>query len=120
MKVYCNGDLKGQIDANELPGDPNANEFGPLFALPVGSFRIGTRGGNWGMWNGYIQDFQLYDYCLSPAEVAYLATDGTGSVFLPLVTPANLASSGNPLTEKIDFGDIAVMCQQWHTQVLWP
>jgi hypothetical protein len=120
MKVYCNGNLVAHADTNGIAGDPNINEYGPLFDKAVGSFRIGTRGGNWGMWNGYMDDFKVYDYCLSPAEVSYLATDGTGAVFLPLVSNANLKSSGNAHTETIDFKDLAVMCQQWHTQVLYP
>ena len=123
--VYCNGNLVAHTDANEQPGDVNANEYGPLFSPAVGAFRIGTRGGNWGMWNGYIQDFQVYDYTLAPAEVAWLATDGSGHIFLPLVSPANINTDGvaNPATDVnqiVNFADIATMGKQWHTMILWP
>ncbi len=87
MLVYCNGNLVGDI--NSL--DPGASTTAqPLFPAGVGALRIGTRGTNWGGWNGYMQDFQVYDYTLSAAEVAYLATDGTGEIFVPLVSPANI------------------------------
>jgi hypothetical protein len=125
LAVYCNGSLVAHTDANNQGGDPNALVKGPLFRLPVGSFRIGTRGDNWAMWNGRLDDFQVYDYALSPAEVAYLATDGAGHIFLPLVSPANLNTDGvaSPATDPnqiVNFGDLAIMGKQWHTQQLWP
>jgi hypothetical protein len=125
MALYLNGNLLRQSDANQQTGDPNVNVYGPLFDPNVGSFRIGTRGGNWGMWNGYIQDFQVYDYNLTPAEVAYLATDGEGEVFLPLVSPANINKDGAATPELdvnqiVDFRDMAIMCNEWHTIKLWP
>jgi len=125
MKVYCNGVLQGQTDANGEPNDPNKNVFGPLFDPNVGAVRVGTRGTNWGQWAGYINDFQIYDYCLSDAEVAYLATDGSGSIFIPLVSPANINKDGStsPLTDVnqiVDFRDLAIMGKQWHTIQLWP
>ena len=126
MKTYLNGNLIAHSDANGLTGDPNAAVYGPLCADPnVSAFRIGTRGGNWGMWNGYIQDFKVYDYNLTAGEVAYLATDGNGFTFLPLVSPANINQDGSvsPMTDAnqiIDFRDIAIMGKQWHTQILWP
>jgi hypothetical protein len=67
-----------------------------------------------------MQDFQVYDYALTAAQIQYLATDGTGSISLPLVSTANLKSSGNPNTEIIDFQDMSVMGDQWHKQILWP
>jgi hypothetical protein len=125
MKVYYNGTLMGRNDANGQPGDPNVNVYGPLFAQAVGAFRIGTRGGNWGLWCGYMQDFQTYDYCLSDAEVAWLATDGKGSIFVPLISRANLNFDGStsPATDVnqiVNFGDLAIMGKQWHTTILWP
>jgi hypothetical protein len=126
LKVYCNGTLMGHCDANGQPGDPNANAYGPLFDKNVGAFRIGTSGGNWGMWNGRIDDFQVYDYCLSDAEVAYLATDGSpGIIFIPLISPANIntdgsASPSTDVNQIVNFGDLAIMGKQWHTQILWP
>jgi len=125
LKVYHNGTLMGHYDSNGLTGDPNINAYGRLFDPNVGAFRIGTRGTNWGLWNGYIQDFQVYDYNLSDNEVAYLALDGAASLFVPLVSPANINADGSasPLTDVnqiVNFGDLAIMCNQWHTQILYP
>ncbi len=123
MKVYCNGNIVGRCDANGLTGDPNANEYGPLFNSVVGAFHVGTRGTNWGMWNGYIADFQVYNYTLSDAEVAYLATDGTGQILIPLVTKANLYLDGGTAGDQnqvVNFEDLSVMGSQWHQIKLWP
>jgi hypothetical protein len=123
MKVYCNGNLVAHTDATGLPGDPNAYVYGPLFPMPNGDIHIGTRGHNWAMWSGYLDDFQVYDYALSAGEVAYLATDGTQCICIPLpqdADKANLKKSGSMCNEIIDFQDFAVMGQQWHTQILWP
>jgi hypothetical protein len=120
MSMYLNGQLIKYADANGQPGDPNAGVYGPLFNKAVGAFRIGTRGTNWAYWIGRMDDFQVYDYALSQAEVQWLVTDGTGYVFLPLVSPANIKADGTPIQQIVNFGDLAIMGQQWHTQILWP
>jgi hypothetical protein len=119
MFIYGNGSLVGTATGATTP----------LFTLPVQSIRIGMRGqsyANWGKWSGEAQDFKVYDYALDANEIAYEATDGNGVVgFIPLVSPANLNKDGaaSPLTDpnqKVNFGDLAIMGKQWHTQILWP
>jgi hypothetical protein len=121
MKVYCNGNLVAHTDATGLPGDPNAGVYGPLFPMPTGDFHIGTRGHNFAMWSGKLDDFQIYDYALSAAEVQYLATDGTGSLLLPLTIRENLKVDGNPAAEIVNFKDFAVLANQWrqHWEPWW-
>jgi hypothetical protein len=120
LAIYQNGYNVAEIDTNNMPGDPNAGVYGPWITMPAGAIHIGTRGTNWAMWSGKLADFQIYDYALSDAEIAYLTTDGTGNLLIPLITKANLKSSGNPATEIIDFQDLAVMGNQWHQIQLWP
>jgi hypothetical protein len=123
LSWYCNGVLLKQeayTDSNN--GDPNI--YGPLFSLPVSAFTIGL-GGWGGNWAGYIDDFQVYDYALSAAEVAYLATDGDGHLVLPLTSPANIDLDGSTSPETdpnqiVNFGDLALMCDEWMTEKLWP
>jgi hypothetical protein len=118
MIIYCNGVVVGDVNTAD-----DADVFGPLFNKNVGAFRIGTLGGNWGMWAGYIDDFEVYDYCLSAAEVAYLASDGDYCHIIPIdpiVQKANLKKSNIPGTEIIDFQDFAILGQQWRTEILWP
>jgi hypothetical protein len=87
----------------------------------VGAFRIGTRGSNWDMWSGKLDDFQVYDYALSGSEVAWLATDGTGEIKIPLTTKSNLYLDGgtaNDMNQVVNFEDLSVMGDQWH-QLKW-
>jgi len=122
MAIYQNGHMIAHVDANGLPGDPNAFAGGKLWNTDRGltRFVIAQRGDNWSEWAGWIADFQVYDYGLSDAEIAYLATDGTGSRLLPLSTPANLVSTGAGADQVINFADLAEMCSEWRNTVLWP
>jgi len=120
LQVYCNGNLVAHNDANGIAGDPNAAVYGPLFPMPNGDIHIGTRGHNWAMWSGKLADFKIYNYALSAQEVQYEATDGTGSLLLPLTIRENLKVDGTPATEIVNLKDLALMGQQWHQQVLWP
>ena len=125
ISFYCNGNLVGHeadTDSNQS-GGLDQHIYGPLFTPPATNFTIGTR--SWAWWVGRIADFQVYDYALSAEEVAYLATDGTGHIVLPLVSPANFNTDGVALPAKdpnqiVDFRDLAIMGKQWHTQILWP
>jgi hypothetical protein len=118
---YCNGSLIGhEADTDANNGDPNIS--GPLFPLPVSAFTIGV-GGWGGNWAGRINDFQVYDQALSAEEIAYLATDGTGQLVLPLVSRSNFYLDGgtaNDANQIVNFEDMSVMGDQWHQIKLWP
>ena len=146
MKIYVNGVLLAHQDANGDPCDPNRGASGPLIVPPVplptgpgwvqglDAFMLGERGGNswfnWGNWVGRIDDFQLYDYALTAAEVEWLATDSTcasctASIYVPLVSTANIkldGVNGNQLdpNQIVNFGDMAIMENEWHTLLLYP
>jgi hypothetical protein len=53
--------------------------------------------------------------------VQWLATDGTGSIFVPLVSAANLKEDDKPTTEQVvNFADLSKVLDQWRQQILWP
>jgi len=108
MAIYLNGQ-----DVNE-----SNNVTVGMFTPPVDRFYIGTRDQWWGYWAGRVDDFRVYDYALSAAEAGYIATRGTGEIYLPLGSPANLEQSGPP--QAINFKDYSILAQQWLTQQLWP
>jgi len=63
------------------------------------------------------------NFALKMAEIDYLATDGTGSLLLPLVSNANLNLSGGTAGDAnqiVNFEDLSVMGDQWHQLKLWP
>jgi hypothetical protein len=113
MTVYCNGKVVNSA------GLASAN-VAPFFKLPIQSFRIGMRGGqwaNWGKWSGKMQDFKVYDYALDANEIAHEATDGTGIVaFTPLVSKSNINLDGlspEDPAQIVNFNDLAIMGQEW-------
>ncbi len=64
-------------------------------------------------YRGKIDDFRVYDYPLSQAEVVNLA--GKASVYQPAYTAADLDGD-----TKVNFKDFALLAQNWRTLVLWP
>jgi hypothetical protein len=112
MLVYLNGRVVADINSLD-----DADVSGPLFSMPAGAFRIGTRGDNWCSWRGRLDDFRVYDYPLSAEEVAYIATRGTGQIFVPVVSAANIKSSSPQI---VNFDDLALMVDEWLTTKLWP
>ena len=114
---YCNGTLlKQELVTDANAGDPNIDS--PLFTSPT-AFTIGNSG--WaGFWAGRVDDFQVYDYALSAEEVAYLATDGTGTIVIPINLAANMVAPGTTAEQVVNFADLAEMCTEWRKQILWP
>jgi hypothetical protein len=111
MRIYENGARIAEIN--------NANIDTPLLTVVPTLFRVGSRtGDNWGMWAGKIDDFRMYDYALNADQVAWIATNGTGSLYVPLAEPTNLKRGSSP--ERVDFSDFAVFANQWLTEQLWP
>ena len=98
----------------------------PLLAADPNIFKIGERYGWDPSMVAKIDDVRMYGYALNANEIAWIATNGTGSIFVPLAEPSNLklgkVSIGNPPTdvEIVNFGDFALFANQWLTEQLWP
>jgi hypothetical protein len=101
MNIYLNGEL---YDSRTGTDSPITN---------ITSFEIGS--GWYGRYDGLIDDFQIYDYALSPAEVAWVATNSTGTFEDPTPAPTDLDASG-----RIDFRDFAILATQWLEDTTWP
>jgi hypothetical protein len=65
---------------------------------------------------GMIDDVRIYNYGLSQAEVAWLASDGTG--YVPLRSKYNIKSGESP--EAVNFRDFAELLKYWGDELLWP
>ena len=110
MRIYHNGRLEVEVvDVNSAAD--------PMFETPVGWFAIGARHIYWGYYIGRIDDFQVYNYVLSPKEIAWLATDGTGSLYVPLDRVTNLYDVAPNI---VDFKDLVVLADNWLEELLWP
>jgi hypothetical protein len=114
ISIYHNGALLASKTRSEL-GKPL------LSTVPL-IFKIGERYG----WDpsivAKVDDFRMYDYALDANEIAWIATNGTKTLLVPLIeakgTPNLKINSPSP--QVVDFGDFAVLANQWLTEKLWP
>jgi hypothetical protein len=109
ISSYVNGQLEESKDVN--------NPYG--LSQDVNGLAIGNKArgdANDTPFEGTIDDVRVYNYGLSQAEVAWLATEGTG-VFL-LTSPANLLSGEEP--EVINLRDFARLMESWLDDKFWP
>jgi hypothetical protein len=107
LTVYQNGqaDASITVGAKELLADANDG-------LGIG----GRYGDSSNRFEGAFDDVRIYDRGLTRAEVAYLASQGTGTILLD--SEANLYSG--ELVEVINIRDLAVMLDHWLEVELWP
>jgi hypothetical protein len=114
QKIYRNGlliALNNNATAAETTKLDTTNNF-----ATIGAWR--WSGGYGGYVDGWIDDFRIYSYALSPEEVLYLAVEygtATSPMTQGLITPAD-ASGDN----KVNFYDFAVMANYWLQNVVWP
>ncbi|MCJ7729878.1 MAG: LamG domain-containing protein [Sedimentisphaerales bacterium] len=111
MRIYQNGEMIAE--ANKLSG--------PMLmpGVAIEHFRMGRMNQGSESYLGKIDDFKIYDYALSDAQAGYIGTGGTG--YVPFVNVANIKTNP-PLTQEfVNFGDFAIIGQQWMTgPILWP
>jgi len=100
-----------QIFHNGLLFDSRTGADSPISSIT--SFEIGS--GWYGGYDGLIDDFRLYNYPLSQAEIAHVATNGTGIFEQPLMIPVDLNDD-----DQINFSDFALLADQWLKNRLWP
>jgi hypothetical protein len=101
MEIYLNGRLYDCREGTDTP------------IVGITSFEIGT--GWYGRYDGAIDDFRIYDYALSPAEIAHAATRGTGVFPQAANSPADLDADGT-----VNLHDLALLATEWLQTNLWP
>ena len=107
MKIYHNGLLVSQ----------NNNVFEQINGTRAGTSNIGSSG-SFGCYKGKLDDFYVYDYALSQAEIVYLFA-GAGSELQQPLQP--FLSRFDPYRDgNIDFKDLAVLGHVWLQIRLWP
>ncbi len=113
ISLYLDGELVGEnTDADPLtPSD------------------LGETANNWlgrSQWtaddyfNGSLDDFRIYDYVLSQAEIMYLAGATGEEVYVPLSSPAELYDAEPQGSRAVNFMDFAVLAKMWLEEQLYP
>ncbi|MHC4619252.1 MAG: LamG domain-containing protein [Planctomycetota bacterium] len=68
---------------------------------------------------GKLDDFRVYDYALSRNEIAHVITGGT-TLYVPIVSKANLYDDEVAGSKVINFRDLAVIAENWLYKEFWP
>jgi hypothetical protein len=108
MRIYHNGVLAAQ----------NVDAFQPIDGAGAGRSTIGSRPDGSGGYEGKLDEFRVYDYALSHAEVLHLARGGGTELHQPLqpvLAPADPYEDG-----MITFRDFAILGEWWLRESLWP
>jgi hypothetical protein len=107
LTAYINGQIKGTSTVGAITLLADAND----------GLGIGGRYGDTNLrFQGGFDDVRVYDRGLIRAEVAYIASEGTGKVLLD--SAANLYYGESP--EVINIRDAAVLIETWLEERLWP
>lgn len=113
MRIYQNGRLVVQM--------PAFSTYSPVVDDTNGFFSIGAwrwSGGAGGFVDGWIDDFRVYDYALSPEEVLWLAQEG-GAASSPMLQPLIEAADTNE-DDRIDLDDAAEAARLWLQAAVFP
>jgi hypothetical protein len=114
VKCYVNGELDASRE------DANFVEQGfTLSQDPNNGLAIGSKAENLdNEFEGTVDDVRVYNCALSDAEVAWLASDGTG--YIPLTLPTNLYDKEKAGEKAINFKDLAMLLEDWLERQFWP
>jgi hypothetical protein len=119
IRVYQDGVIVAENVGHNVTGNKlDEATSSSLFTIGAWGYMSGTplTSSYGGYYTGYINDFQIYNYALSPAQVLSLALKGDdGSITQPLVTRANVIAD-----DIVNFKDFAVMANKWLQGVLYP
>jgi hypothetical protein len=111
MTLYVNGqveDFNDSVGSFTISQDP--------CGLAIGNLCDANNNDDPNPFIGKIDDVRVYDAALSEAEIAHIATGGTG--YVPLRSIANLHDGESP--EVVNFRDYAVIMSAWLEEKLWP
>jgi hypothetical protein len=112
LQIYLNSDLVSESDSNAA------------IVLPVDNAWLGMatdepNEGNWhDEYTGLLDEFKVFDYALSQAEINNLASAGTG--YIPLISALNLHDTEAAGLKAINTKDVAELLNHWLEEKLWP
>ncbi|MBN1765379.1 MAG: LamG domain-containing protein [Sedimentisphaerales bacterium] len=114
MRIYQNGVIVAEWDGasgQTMPAPVPGEDY-----LSVGAWA--WSGGSGGFYDGLMDDFRIYDYALSHAQVLQLAVDGgtaTSPLTQPLISPADIIKDN-----LVDLNDFAEISSKWLSEAVFP
>jgi hypothetical protein len=120
LRIYCNGALDNSGPDNTTEAIASLDE--PLYIgakLQEGAHAADPASAPVDHYfDGMLDDLQIYDYALSNGEILGLA--GTGDLYVPLTSPANISDDEPINSKKVNFRDFAVLADDWLKELVWP
>jgi hypothetical protein len=116
LRLYVNGLLEA---TTTLPAGYNLSGTSQHNAY-VGTITNNSTGSVYKFYQGLIDDVRVYNYALSNAEIAYLATKGAAQIYIPLQSPANIYDAEPPNSKSVNLRDYALLADMWLEELLWP
>ena len=86
----------------------------------IDKVQVGKRADNANHFPGNVDDARIYSVALSKEEIAYIATDGAGSLHIPIVSDADVYQGELPGEQWINFKDYALIADKYLEEILWP
>jgi hypothetical protein len=108
VKCYVNAQVVGTELAAAIPLSQDSNDLAIANKADADDTPL----------NGTVDDVRVYNRALTAAEVAYLATDGTG--YMPLASLANIFDPEPAGQKAVNIRDAAMMLATWLDEKLWP
>jgi len=113
VSVYVNGQLADSRD------DVNFVTGGKTLSQDTNDLAIGNRSdANNRAFEGTVDDVRVYDYALTEAQVAHIASGGSG--YIPLPSVVNIYDKELPTRKAVNFRDLDVLLDEWLETKLWP
>jgi hypothetical protein len=116
LRLYVDGLLEGTATLTagyNLSGTFQHNAY-------VGTITNHSNSALYKFYRGLIDDVRVYNYALSNAEIAYLATKGAGQMYVPLRSLANIYDAEPQNFKKVNLKDSATLSNEWQKQQVWP
>ena len=103
--IYLNGLPLGEISYATAP-------------LAIDKFEIGWHLDKSKKYVGKLDDFRIYDYPLTQAEIASVMFES--ELYFPIESPANISDDESRGSKKVNFKDYTVLADMWLEDTLWP
>ncbi|MHC4645265.1 MAG: LamG domain-containing protein [Planctomycetota bacterium] len=118
--THIAGTYDGSTVACYVNGSPEDSDV--IGAIPLlqdsNALAIGNAVDAYRAFIGTVDDVQVYEYGLSDAEIAHIATGG--SSYMPLMAETNLYNAEPQGDRAVNFRDYAVLMDNWLQKVYWP
>jgi hypothetical protein len=121
LGVYINGTLMGENDEATA-----RNIFANLEPWPNDQVRIGSSAERPDSFDdtyeGLVDDFRIYDYGLSMAQVAYIVQGdaATTPLYIPLESDADVYDEEPANSKAVNFRDFALVVMDWLDELILP